>query len=576
MKKSLSVLCLVLALVLCCLPAAAAAEVGSQPIGKVYAVAETESGKTVKTAVPDADKMDNLESYSLYIEKEPVLSVGSTEEESTGATVIPKFYSVKFTVPETTDEVFIAGLRAGYVEQIQQAIIDSYLTGESFSLTDLGFIDTEKTEAADRDDQLCWAASASNMLTYTGWAAKAGFQDEDEVFETFAQEFSNGGGHQHDGLAWFFNGASLRANLGILGTKILRYPNSGAYLKSYAYDMVCDYESLQTIDSLNRMNDYLQKGYGIGLGILLFDTQNHSGSHAITLWGTVVDTSLDKNDPKRFKSLLVTDSDSDFALGDRRDATDSLTLYHLTIDDKKRFAFHYYDDVTAALDDYIYLMPYSKNVPRETDLATPRDKTRYPDLAVIYPYIKVDREEAEEAAVYESGQKITFSCNMGNTADKRYRANAVLETTLTDQNGNVLLSDSQTQYLNLNYVEYMPMQVFDAGKLPAGDYTLKFLINPKHTVTEAYYYNNTRSLTLKLRDSYLSGDFNGDGMVDIQDATDLQRFLAEYTESDAKAQERGNLNGGELNISDVTELQRSLAGLPTSAAAGEKMLHNEI
>lgn len=576
MKKSLTIICLALALVLCSPPVATAAEISAQPLGKVYAVAETGDGKTLKTAAPDADKMDGLESYELYIEKKPVLSVGSNDAESTGAVVIPRFYNVKFTVPDTTDEVFLTGLRASYVEQIQQAIIDSYLDGENFSLTDLGFIDTEKTEKADKDDYLCWAASTSNMLTYTGWAAKAGFENEDDLFDLFAKEFSNDGGHQHDGLAWFFNGAVLRTNNGFYGTKALNYPKSGGYLKSYAYDMVCNYESLKTVPAMNRMYDYLQKGYGIGLGILLYDTQNHSGSHAITLWGMVVDTSLDKTDPERFKSVLVTDSDSDFAEGDRRDAADVLSLYRLTYNNKNRFAFHYYDDVTAELDDYVYLMPYSKNVPRETNLVTPRNKTSYPDLAVANPYIRVNWEDAEEGAVYESGQKIQFGCSLGSTADKRYRANAVLETTLTDQNGNVILSDSQTKSINVIYEDQAPINVFATDVLPAGDYTLEFLINPKHNVTEAYYYNNTCTLTVKLRDSYLSGDFNGDGKVNIQDATDLQSFLAEYTESDAKAQERGNLNGGNLNISDVTELQRSLAGLPTASAVGEKKLHNEI
>lgn len=575
MKKHLSILCLVLSLALFCLPAATAAEVPSQPLGKVYVIGETESGKTVKTAAPDAAKMDNLDRYELYVEKEPVLSVGSNAGEATGAAAIPKFYHVKFMIPDTTEEVYLTGLRAQYVEEIQQAIIDSYLGGENFDLTGLGFIDTEKTLKQDGDEGLCWAASAADILTYTGWAAKAGFRDEDEVFDVFAKEFSDNGSHQHNGLAWFFNGAMLRANLGLLGSKALNYPYSGGYLKGYAYDMVCDFEYLESVAAMNHMSDYLENGYGISLGIVISDTQNRSGGHATTLWGLVTDTALDRNDPKRFKSFFMTDSDSHFSEGDRRDAPDVLSLYHLDSSSGK-FAFRYYDDVTGVFDDYTYLVPYSKNVPHETDFGTMRDKTRYPDLAVYQQYLEINGAAADANAVYESGANIGFGCSFANTADKRYRANAVLETTVTDQKGKALFSNSDSRNLTLNYTEFTDSLNYTAKQVPAGDYTLQFTINPKHTVTEAYYYNNTRTMTFKVRDSYLGGDFNGDGKVNIQDATDLQRYLAEFTNAGSKPKERGNVNGGALNIQDVTDIQRSLADIPTTAAVGEKKLHEVI
>lgn len=576
MKKGISVLCVLLALVMLCLPVASAAQVESEPLGKVYAVVTDENGKTVKTAAPDAEELNGVAEYELYIEKEPVLAVGSTAGESTGVT-IPLYFNVKFMIPGTADEVYLTGLRGSYVEEIQQAIIDNYVYGENFDIESLGFIDTEKTMKEDNDDSLCWAASDADILQYTGWGAKAGFKSEDELFDLYAKSFTNNGGHQHNGLAWFFNGVALGGNSGLMGAKIINYQKSGGYLKSYAYDMVCNYEYIENVNDLNRLSKRLQSGYGISLGILLYDSHNNSGGHAISMWGTVIDTSLAETDPKRYKSIFITDSDSHMAEGtDRRSAQNVMSLYNID-SSSGRFTFNYYDDVTAVLDDYTYLVPYSKKVPVETDLTTYRDKTRYPDLAVILPYISDTDATDVQKELYESGANVNFGCSIGSTADKRYFSNVVLDVKVTDQTGKSLYSNSSSNFLNLSYTEMTTLLAYNINSVPAGDYTLKFTINPKHDVTEAYYYNNTYTFGFKVRDSYLLGDFNGDGVVNIQDATALQRRLAEFSsKTDAKADERGNVNGNKLNISDVTAMQRWLANVPTGNAIGEKQLHTVI
>ena len=97
-------------------------------------------------------------------------------------------------LPDSSEEVYLTGLSAANVEEIQQAVLDSYIGGKPMYLNNLHFIDAEKTKAGDNDDNLCWAASCSNLLTYTGWAQQAGFQTEDEVFDLYVSSFTNNGG----------------------------------------------------------------------------------------------------------------------------------------------------------------------------------------------------------------------------------------------------------------------------------------------------------------------------------------------------------------------------------------------
>ena len=70
-------------------------------------------------------------------------------------------------------------------------------------------------------------------------------------------------------------------------------------------------------------------------------------------------------------------------------------------------------------------------------------------------------------------------------------------------------------------------------------------------------------------DEPLIGDVNGDGQITIDDATMLQRHLAEFTnedgsaiidETDADLFKRCDVDGdGKLKIMDVTHIQRKVA-----------------
>ena len=107
--------------------------------------------------------------------------------------------------------------------------------------------------------------------------------------------------------------------------------------------------------------------------------------------------------------------------------------------------------------------------------------------------------------------------------------------------------------------------------VPAGDYTLTFTVNPQHEGIEAYFYNNTRTVCFKVRDSYVVGDYDDIGAVEILDVSLMQRRLCALTvDVDKKADERGNVDDGDLLITDATWIRRSIAGIEPPLSDREK------
>ena len=59
------------------------------------------------------------------------------------------------------------------------------------------FADADKSGIDDLN--MCWAAAAANLLTWSGWAA-----DEDDAFDIFRAHFEDKPGYVHDALSYFF------------------------------------------------------------------------------------------------------------------------------------------------------------------------------------------------------------------------------------------------------------------------------------------------------------------------------------------------------------------------------------
>ena len=88
---------------------------------------------------------------------------------------------------------------------------------------------------------------------------------------------------------------------------------------------------------------------------------------------------------------------------------------------------------------------------------------------------------------------------------------------------------------------------------------MKYIAIDKKTVNAANKAKATYETAIEASKSeVLLGDINKDGVVDIQDATMLQRYLAEYITSIDKTAADVNRDG-KVNVRDLTQIQRYLA-----------------
>lgn len=588
MKKLLCILSILLTVVMIVPLTATAAEAESDDI---YAIATTESGSEITLAdAPDADTISDLESYDLMIENEPVLTVEQSDiPDPASGKANNGYFSADFALPDTTKQVFLTGLTAEKVEEIQQKIITAYASGADFQLEDLSFIDAEKMYPDDDgDDNLCWAATASNMLSYTGWAAQAGFDTTDDVFEDFIRSFTDCGGSPYYGIGWFFNGVN---------TFDVAYPylnpasataGTGGYLTDYAYDMLAKHIELNNsnvISSMAQLCQSLRDGDGVGLSVDIYSQGELYGGHAVTCWGSVTDTAYTADDEEYYCGLFITDSDSDEPRsGDRRNAKNVLQAVSLTrgTDDEGNLTYEFDLDRYnhGRLLGFDTLKSYSADLPKETDNAATRSKVNNPDLTIDKVCLGTDVNGTDfeiSMQKIESNTAFYYTPIIFNEADVSFSGSWKVMITITDADGNAVVSRTlshSTVSINpggcMHYVKKLTY-----NGLAEGDYTLTVVANSTKSVAEAYYYNNTFSYPFKVRDSYLLGDTDGSGQVDIMDATKLQRILAGYTgETDERASERGRITGDRLNIVDATQIQMFLATFTVNYPIGEKQLYD--
>ena len=76
-------------------------------------------------------------------------------------------------------------------------------------------------------------------------------------------------------------------------------------------------------------------------------------------------------------------------------------------------------------------------------------------------------------------------------------------------------------------------------------------------------------------ETYILGDADGNGTIEVIDVTVIQRFLAGIPVADPDIVERnGDVDGDGLNITDATFIQRYLASMETPYEIGETMTIN--
>ncbi len=167
----------------------------------------------------------------------------------------------------------------------------SYLLYDNWGGT---WCDAEKSPTNTEDDYMCWAATAANVLQWTGWGRAAGVST-DEIFAYFQDHWTDDGGLMQFGWGWWFDG--INDSQGWSGWSQVDVPGGGFY-PEYSFNT---YYASQSYDryAMSAIDEFLRGGYCVGLGVY------GPGGHAITCWGF----NYDPNNPTNYYGIWVTDSD---------------------------------------------------------------------------------------------------------------------------------------------------------------------------------------------------------------------------------------------------------------------------
>lgn len=202
-------------------------------------------------------------------------------------------------------------------------------------------------------------------------------------------------------------------------------------------------------------------------------------------------------------------------------------------------------------DDYCYLVPRKPGNVRlvaKTEIGL----TAYCTVTITAP--KTIEVTPSHPATVKSGQYVTFT---PATSDYYYFYSE------GDQSFYAELYDEDFNYLSSGdiFYNYDFSYWCEAGKT----YYLSTTLYESSDPDAEYTFGVHRDYEELLR-----GDVDNDGVVTINDATIIQRYLAEYEVEDVYLVKKcGDINGNRKpTISDVTEIQRYLAGFPEDYPIG--------
>lgn len=449
---------------------------------------------------------------------------------SSGAQVFHGYYAITFTVSEADNtHAFLTGLSESNVAMVQDAVIEAVRQHTTMDLEDLAFIDTEKRYiAGDGDDLLCWAASASNVLQYTGWTVplasahpdEAGnFANADRLFDLYAEHFTDNGGLATIAYSWLFNGTNMmQTSDDSTHTNVKDYGESGAYLSDYNATRLVDTYDMSNHRVFANAAQALNSGSGVSMGISWCDENGESLGlgHGITLWGYVWDADYAASDASCYQAVVVSDSDSDMIVTDDRGQSpnklslSTLTPYSKGAYDSWTVDAYTIDEGTCVLTALTLLPAYSNELPKETSTAASKDLFTTANLCVNDNLIgdaglslSTDSSDQEPGAAYgdtaqffaddtiyvtpyvfnDSTQPFSGGFDYTVQLDGKRLASARYDATLDA----MTLSDSSD-------MEQLTLQ-----NLAPGRHTLTFTVNPSQTAREAYYYDDTTSVTIEVQ-----------------------------------------------------------------------------
>lgn len=442
-------------------------------------------------------------------------SVTSREKESANG-----FYSIELPIGDGTYTAFLTGLTPEYLAEMQDDALNAILTDNAFSLEDVSFIDTEKQDDVydengdwtDSDADMCWAASASNILFYTGWARQAGFGSADYMFEELIREFTDKGGHNAYGLRWFFNGYYDVQGDGRWSNDETGYDTFNGYLPDYCYNSVVrTYDLKQDPQSMKNVLTGLRDGCGVQINFgWVYNWQRENG-HAVTLWGMVYRTGSDLSAKSDYHALIISDSDNSITDGqDRRTAPNTLNLYQITPVSDAGYDSWYFDadhreylsgtTRDGILEDVVLLAPYSDSLVKDGGT---KKTSEDPDL-VLRPIITEAGDENNATPYFASDSPVVVYLEIENESKVQFSGNVICHIRVVKDGAEVNKQDPEYSDVTISPGYYVSSEPILLGTLDPGVYEVTASIETD--AEEAYRSNNAMTGTFYVSERSRSQD----------------------------------------------------------------------
>ena len=451
-------------------------------------------------------------------------------------TTNPKYSRLVFTfTDENTNQSYrclMTGLKVsegntteGY-NRLAYDVAVSFLSGQTLPLSaermanryglEIELIDAEKQNAdTGADTNLCWAASAADMIEFTGWNV---YESEDEAFADLSAGFNNLGGTQQMAIKWYVDGINPRQLTDEEGKILYEHTASGAaqqlaegtggYWKQYAAPVVSpDNGAYSEIEAL--LKDGMQKleqGYALGIGVYTYKNNANQGlGHSLTVFGYIGE--LLNQTIRRISALFVADSDND-AHGQNTapsERADTYTMYRVQDYSNGNFDTLELSGYKDAEDTHVVIGTVTSMAPRQlTPLETAGTQNAQENVNLVPVSLEISNSGQQEIAEANAGDTISVSFEITNESYSSLPAGAVAEITIHTTWNGTRLAD-MTRQVALNGMEPLENRLssFSYDVLAPGTYVFQMEITSVkdaagNSISEAYISDNTLQKTKQI------------------------------------------------------------------------------
>lgn len=167
--------------------------------------------------------------------------------------------------------------------------------------------DAEKTIDNIDDNKMCWAATCSNILEWSGWGyvvdpVNGPLLDSDAMFQNYNYYYRDQSNYVSYGFHWWFTGSR--------SGYVEIYPSGGYHpsVDYYDYNVFCLEDNIM----IEKLAEFLREGYAVSLSLALIEGEHPRlarNSHAITCWGYRYGIYTPVDQKNHVVGIWVTDSD---------------------------------------------------------------------------------------------------------------------------------------------------------------------------------------------------------------------------------------------------------------------------